>query len=125
PPPAEVVGEPAAGVLIDRVEEVLHRAERPDRERSRAERLEILRKELLPQLLAEAQEEDGGRGGRHVPLEREVLDESGPPRRARRHLGCSSPAPRIPRRNRSARPSPPRRTPSRRRTARPSPLVTG
>jgi hypothetical protein len=60
-------------ILVDRVEEVFRGAEEPDDARARAERFEILRQVPLPQLLAEAEQEDDGRHDDDVALKAEVL----------------------------------------------------
>ena len=72
-PPPQPVGKPAAGILVQRIEEIPCRAEETDGRDGRAERLQVFRQESLPQILAEREQEhrDGDRD--NVPLEAERL----------------------------------------------------
>jgi hypothetical protein len=69
PATAEAIADPAARVLIETVEEVLTRPEEADRRDRRAESVEILRREALPEVLAQRQEKRRQRHGDDVGLE--------------------------------------------------------
>ena len=73
PPAAVVVAHPAAGILVEPVERVLHAAVRADREDRSAKGLEVLGQEPAPEVLPERHEKHGGHDGERVPLEREQL----------------------------------------------------
>src|SRR5581483_6827084 len=71
---AIAVGDPAARVLIDAIEEILGSPKGTDRGDRRAERLEIRREEPAPQILTAAKEEHARRHGDDLRREPEELD---------------------------------------------------
>src|SRR5262249_31970757 len=79
-PPAQMICEPPARVLIDRVEEILRRSKQSDRHCPRAERLKVARQKLLPQLLTEKEQEDGRGGRQDVTLHGELSRDPPSPR---------------------------------------------
>src|SRR5262249_45478364 len=70
---AQAVGEPSARILVERVKAVLGGPEQPYRSGTGAERLHILWQELLAQLLAESEQENGCGCGRYVALDSQLV----------------------------------------------------
>ena len=75
---APAIDEQAAGIGVDRAEEIPQRIEESDDENGRAERLEIFRQEAHPQFLAGADGEGGDEEDDEIALEPEKLSEALP-----------------------------------------------
>ncbi len=82
-PMAPAIDEQAAGIGVDRTEEIPQRVEETDDENRRAERLQIFRKEPHPQFLARADGEGGDEQDDEIALESEKLREALPSVHAR------------------------------------------
>jgi hypothetical protein len=80
------IADPPAGVLVEAVEEILRGAEEPDRGGRGAQRLQVLREEPLPEVLAEREEARRGRDGQDVAVEAEPAARAG-----RRRAGVEGP----------------------------------
>ena len=68
-----MIGQPAAGILINRVKKILGGAEQSDDCDACTERLQILGEKLLPELLAQTNQEYGPGGRSDVPLNAEKI----------------------------------------------------
>ena len=77
--PAVAVARPAAGILVEAVERVLHAAIGADREDGGAESLEVLGQKAPPEVLTERHEEHRADDGERVPLEREQVAHAAEP----------------------------------------------
>jgi hypothetical protein len=68
-----VICQPAARILVDSVKEIAGCAEEADNGRARAERFQIFREKLFPQLFTETEQQDGSRSDGHVALKAQVI----------------------------------------------------
>ena len=71
--PAVAVTDPAPRVLVDTVQEILAGSEQADRRDRRAQRLEILRDEALPEVFPQREQERGSGDRDDIALEAERL----------------------------------------------------
>src|SRR5262245_38602302 len=67
-PPAQSICHPAAGILVNRIEEVFRGSKQPNHSRTCAKCFEILWQELLPELFTKSENEDCRRSQGDIPL---------------------------------------------------------
>jgi hypothetical protein len=70
--PPLAVGDPAAGILIEAVEQVFGASVEAYGNDGCAQRLQVLGDELPPEVLAQSHGEHGERHGRGIAVEREI-----------------------------------------------------
>ena len=68
-PPAPMIREPAAWVLVDGIEEIFRCAEQSYSRDRRSKRFEIFGKKLLPEFLSQPRQKHGSRSGSNVPFD--------------------------------------------------------
>jgi len=75
-PASVAIGDPSAWVLVHAVQEILTRPEEPDGSDGRTERLEVLRHETFPEVLAEREQEHRHGDGHDIALQPERIGDA-------------------------------------------------